>query len=259
VRPPTTIILALVLSAGLWTGCGDDSGEKAPDSGAQAYFGWVLGTNEPTAVALEVEPSDDEGKVTVRAYVCDGLGPPEGKAIWFTGEVDEEEIAQRDVSTTLTSAGGKDKLRIDNISEPAVSGSFTGADGRRSQFVANPAQHGAGIYEVTLDEDLRYSGTSTDGSKLTAEATEDGRTEGTITTADGDELDFSVQSLALATPAQLSGRGLSKSYKRYVKNNQVPGEYVAVIAPGGSFWLGRSGAVRKGVPGQQIIGLDKKC
>ena len=39
----------------------------------------------------------------------------------------------------------------------------------------------------------------------------------------------------------------------------MPGEYVAVIAPGGSHWLGRSGNVRGGQSGLNIIGLDKKC
>ena len=256
----TITIVALALATGLLAGCGgDDEEETKSEAKEQGYFGWVLGTDQPTAVALEVGQPNEQGQVQVRAYVCDGLGPPEGKAIWFTGMVDSEEIKKRGASATLTAAGGKQKLEIANISEPAVSGSFTDEKGEKSQFVANPSQHGAGIYEVTLDENLRYSGTSTDGSKLTAQADDKGGTKGTITTADGKDLDFTVQSLALATPAQLTERGLSESYKKYVKDNQVPGEYVAVIAPGGSYWLGRSGAVRKGAPGQQIIGLDKKC
>ena len=84
-------------------------------------------------------------------------------------------------------------------------------------------------------------------------------TEGTITTAAGDELEFTVNSLALATPAALSARGLPDDYRQYVDVNQVPGEYVALIAPGGSHWLGRSGNVRGGSAGLNIIGLDKKC
>ncbi|MCA1703290.1 MAG: hypothetical protein LC808_08525 [Actinobacteria bacterium] len=253
----TTIILVLALSTGVLTGCGDD--EEKGKAGQQGYFGWVLGASEPTAVALEVEKPNEQGKVKVRAYVCDGLGPPRGKAIWFLGTVDGEAVKRRGASATLTAAGGKQKLEIDNITKPSVSGSFRDAKGNKSQFVANPVQDGAGIYEVTLDEKLRYSGTSTDGSKLKAKADRNGGTKGTITTADGEDLAFSVQSLALATPAQLSGRGLSRSYKQYVRNNQVPGQYVAVIAPGGSFWLGRSGDVRGGRPGRNIIGLDKKC
>ena len=70
---------------------------------------------------------------------------------------------------------------------------------------------------------------------------------------------FAVQSLALATPARLAARGLPTDYGQYKAVNQVPGEYVAVIAPGGSHWLGRSGNVRGGSSGVNIIGLDKKC
>ena len=67
------------------------------------------------------------------------------------------------------------------------------------------------------------------------------------------------EALALATPARLAARGLPTDYGRYKAVNQVPGEYVAVIAPGGSHWLGRSGNVRGGESGLNIIGLDKKC
>ncbi|MEA2467346.1 MAG: hypothetical protein QOJ57_1472, partial [Thermoleophilaceae bacterium] len=64
--------------------------------------------------------------------------------------------------------------------------------------------------------------------------------------------------LALSTPAQLSARGLSASYRKDASRSLVPGEYVAVIAPGGTHWLGRAGNVRGGRPDAEIIGLDKK-
>lgn len=255
------VIVAVAASTGLIVGCGDDGDEKEKSKAEKQkdYFGWVLGAKEPTAVALDLDEPNDQGKVKVKAYVCDGLGPPRGKAIWFVGTVDPEALNKPGESVTLKSASGREKLVIANMSEPAVSGSFTDAEGDSSQFVANPAQDGAGIYSVTLNEKLEYSGTSTDGSKLTAKADAKGVTKGTIKTADGEELDFRVQSLALATPAQLNSRAVSGSYKQFVKNNQVPGQYVAVIAPGGGYWLGRSGAVRRGRPGANIIGLDKKC
>ena len=144
------------------------------------------------------------------------------------------------------------------VNEGRVQGSFKDEKGN-SQFAAYPAIDGAGIYEVTLDKDLHYTGVSTDGNKLDAQAEESGKTSGTIETADGDEVEFTVNSLALATPAALQERGLPTDYRKYTKVNQVPGEYVAVIAPGGSHWLGRSGNVRRGQGGRNIIGLDKKC
>lgn len=86
----------------------------------------------------------------------------------------------------------------------------------------------------------------------------DGITTGTITTAGGTTTSFAIRSLALASPADLAPHGLPEEYRRLVANNQVPGEYVAVIASGGSHWFGGSGDVRAGLPGVNIIGLDKQ-
>ena len=182
------VVLAVAASAGLIVGCGDDDDKEAAEAKKQKdYFGWVLGAKEPTAVALDLDEPNAQGKVKVKAYVCDGLGPPQGKAVWFVGMVDKAAVNKRGGSVTLKSASGKEKLVIANVSEPAISGSFTDAEGAKSQFVANPAQDGAGIYSVTLNEKLEYSGTSTDGSKLTAKADPQGATKGTIKTADGEE------------------------------------------------------------------------
>jgi hypothetical protein len=260
-------LVVLALGLGLVAACsGSDSAPEAAaptlPGGAAApsvYFGWVLGTPQITAVAFDVAAPDAQGNRMVRAYVCDGLGPPAGKALWFTGSVDPESTTTGGQTVPLPSAGGNEVLTIDHLSERAVSGAFTNAAGERAQFIAYPGTDGAGIYEVTLSEDLRYTGISTDGSRLEATTNPEGRTEGTITTAAGKTIEFVNQSLALASPAALSSRGLPDTFTQFVDNNQVPGEYVAVIAPGGSHWLGRSGNVRAGSPGANIIGLDKKC
>jgi len=259
-----TIVVCTALCVGLLGACGgedntDDNADKAT-SKAAVYFGWLLGgSGEPAAVAIELERADDKGMSTVRAYVCDGRGEPEGMAVWFTGPIDAAATTEAGVNAKLTSAGGKEDLVIEFANEGRVQGSFKDEKGARRQFAAYPAIDGAGIYEVTLDKDLKYKGVSTDGNELVATAEASGRTAGTITTAAGKKVQFAVQSLSLATPAQLSARGLPTDYGKYEKVNQVPGEYVAVIAPGGSHWLGRSGNVRKGSPGASIIGLDKKC
>ena len=52
--------------------------------------------------------------------------------------------------------------------------------------------------------------------------------------------------------------GLPVEYALYKNENQVPGSYVAVIAPGGSHWFGRAGFVQGGALLAEIIGLDKK-
>jgi hypothetical protein len=161
-------------------------------------------------------------------------------------------------TATITSASKRETLDVDQFDDRLVKGSFTDASGVRSQYVAYPAQAGAGIYEVTLDANLHYTGTSTDGSKVSADAGRDGLVAGKLTTSDGTTIPFAIRTLALASPAELKARGLSVNYRKDVKHSLVPGEYVAVIAPGGTHWLGRSGNIRGGLPAGEIIGLDKK-
>jgi hypothetical protein len=257
-----TLTVCAALCVGLLGACGGDDKSEDSDKAANkaaVYFGWLLGTSEPAAVAIEIDKADAQGMSKVRAYVCDGRGEPEGKAIWFSGPVDAVATTTPGTSATLTSAGGNEDLVLEYVADGRVQGSFKDEEGARRQFAAYPAIDGAGIYEVSLDQDLHYTGVSTDGNKLDATAQKSGRTAGTITTAGGEKVEFAVQSLSLATPAQLSARGLPTDYRKYQKVNQVPGEYVAVIAPGGSHWLGRSGNVRGGQSGLNIIGLDKKC
>ena len=250
------LVISAALCAGLLGACGGDDEKKKSET--RVYFGWLLGSEEVAGVAIEVDPASN-GMNKVRAYVCDGRGEPEGKAVWFGGAADLASTTKPGVNAVLKSAGKKEDLVLEFVNEGRAQGSFTDEDGKRTQFVAYPAIDGAGIYEVTLDKDLHYTGTSTDGNELDAQSDEKGTTEGTIKTADGDDVDFTVRSLALATPAQLKSRGLASDYGKYTKLNQIPGEYVAVIAPGGSHWLGRSGNVRGGSAGVNIIGLDKKC
>ncbi len=256
------IVISAVLCVGLLSACGgDDKAEKGEGDSkkTKVYFGWLLGSEEVAAVAIEIDPADGKGMSKVRAYVCDGRGEPEGKAVWFGGAADVASTTDPGTNVSLVSAGKKEDLVLEFVNDARIQGSFKDEAGKRSQFVAYPSTDGGGIYEVTLDKDLHYKGTSTDGNTLDAQAEKDGKTTGTIKTAGGDEVKFAVQSLALATPAQLSARGLATDYNRYTKVNQIPGEYVAVIAPGGSHWLGRSGNVRGGSSGLNIIGLDKKC
>lgn len=257
-RRTTMVLTATALVSLIVVGCGSgDDTEKKAAKQPTSYFGWVLGTAEPTGIAIDTENTGD-GKKKIKAYVCDGLGPPKGKAVWFAGPVDTKVSNGVGQTVSLTSAGKRETLDVDQFDDRLVKGTFTGADGVRKQYVAYPAHDGGGIYEVTLDRNLRYSGTSTDGSKLSAQADRKGLVTGTLTTAEGDKIPFAIRTLALASPAELSARGISTAYRKDVKHSLVPGEYVAVIAPGGTHWLGRAGNVRGGSPVAEIIGLDKK-
>jgi hypothetical protein len=221
------------------------------------YFGWLLGSTDVAAVALDITPGDTKGTQKVSVYVCDGLGPPEGMALWFTGTSDLS-AASGDKPVALKSVGGAASLSLTTVGKPAVLGTFTGAGGGTKPFAAYPATGGAGIYQVTVDENLKIKGTSSDGNVLEGSADKAGVTTATITTAAKEKIEFTVHNLSLASPAALAAQGLSDAYSKYAASNQVPGEYVAVIAPGGSHWLGRAGAVRLGDLRAEIIGLDKK-
>jgi hypothetical protein len=149
-------------------------------------------------------------------------------------------------------------LEISYLDDHGVGGTFTGANGRTLRYAPFPASDGAGIYYVTLDEGLRYSGTSTNGSMLDGQADEEGNVAGTITTVAGQEIEFAVGSLAYSSAEELSEQGLPTNYGQFYEDNLVPHDYVAVASPGGSHWFGRSGNVRSGSPGREIIALSQR-
>ena len=159
-----TLTVCAALCMGLSACGGDDKAKDSDRAGKQTavYFGWLLGTSEPAAVAIEIDKADAQGLSKVRAYVCDGRGEPEGKAIWFSGPVDAVATTKPGASATLTSAGGNEDLVLEYVADGRVQGSFKDEEGARRQFAAYPAIDGAGIYEVSLDQDLHYTGVSTD-------------------------------------------------------------------------------------------------
>jgi len=217
--------------------------------GQQVFFGWLLGSTDIIAVALDLAAPDESGARVVKAYVCDGLGMPDGIALWFKDTVVPGE------EKTLTTAGG-DQLVIDAVLPTAVTGSFTINGGVARRFASFRAVDGAGIYDVILGDDLRYAGTSSDGSVLAAKATTKGKVTGTITTPDGTEIRFAIKVLLRLSEDELATKGLPVAMHIYEDVSLVPDVYTAVIAPGGTFWLGRSGDIRNGSPGPNIIGLD---
>ena len=256
IRRPKLLAGALALMAALWllAGCANGN-EKAARQEHNIYFGWLLGTSDLAVVAFDVGAVDQQGERIVRAYVCNGLGGADALAAWFREPVNDETVKEGRQSMTLTSAGGQESLLISRLNDYGVGGTFFSADGRMIRYAAFPASDGAGLYDVTLDEDLRFSGTSTNRSTLDAQADEKGNVAGTITTVAGREIEFAVASLALSSAEELSRQGLPTSYRRFADDNLVPDEYLVAISPGGSHWFGRGGNVRGGLPGRELIAL----
>jgi hypothetical protein len=245
------VIAASAMLAVVASGQGKHRGQQ------DVYFGYLIGSPKLGGVAIDVGAPNTAGRRVLRAYVCDGLGAPDGMAVWFKTEI-AADLSTVSFPLSITSVSTQETFTITAMNERRVLGVFTDAAGTVAQFATYPTIDGAGIYQVTLDANLHYAGTSTDGAVLDAQADLNGTTTGTIKPVGGKTIEFTVHSLALASPAALSAHGLSQDYLKYVAVNQVPGSYVAVIAPGGSHWFGRSGAVTLGRPGLEIIGLDKK-
>jgi hypothetical protein len=247
---------ALALAGGAAAGAALPIGARtrparaADASGHQVFFGWVLGSTNIIAVALDLAEADADGARVVKAYVCDGLGAPDGIALWFKGSVKAGE------ELILTPPKGDEQLLIDAALPTAVTGAFTDKTGTTLRFASFRAIDGAGIYDVTLDDDFNYSGTSTDGSVLAAKAADGGKVTGTLTTTGGDVIDFSVNVLAVASEESLKTSGLPVAFRDFADVSIIPDSYVAVISPAGAFWLGRSGDIRGGSAGNNIIGLD---
>ncbi len=228
------VIVLLVATA---AACGDDD-EATEEPGTTAgrpqsgvFFGTVGLTTDRLAVAVE-EP-DAGGNQRIRVFLSDG--EPGGDAEWFEGTA-EGGVAH------LTSASGK--ARLEAHIEPAhATGTVTLADGQPRPFHTIPATHGAGIYDVEVTADGRYTGTSTDGSRI--EGRQAGNlVEGTITTRSGDTIGYKV------TDA-------TRAFDYPIKGGQ-PDTYTAVVSRYGLAQIGRGGgdAVKRGTPNDNLIALD---
>lgn len=245
------LVVAFVtaIAFALWLALASDDAVAGADK-HQVHVGWLLGSPRIAAVAIDVGKRDKQGSRSVAAYVCDGLGSGDGIAVWFKGSI------AADGTASLHAPGGA-TLEIQSFDEDfGGNGVFIESDGKRARFDVAPAQGGAGIYDVTLDHNQHYSGRSTDGAVLDAQINAQGRVVGTIRHR-GDRVRFNLSVLALLPVAELTAAGFPATFTTYAAVASLPGSYVAVITPGGRFWMGRSGAVRAGAPGAEIIGLDK--
>ena len=196
------------------------------------YYGRVAMTTDKLAFDINVV----NGQRTLRAYVSDAEPEPEGDIEWFASPITGS-------SFTLTSASGNARIE-GTVSDDGVSGMLTLPNQPARRYFAGPAGEGAGIYDVTVAADRSHTGTSFEGAKLEL-SYKDGMVIGKVTDPAGVSVD-------------LLGADLTHAYQMGVEGS-LPGTYVAFAAPRGRFLIGRSGNVRGGSAGVNIIGLDKKC
>lgn len=140
----------------------------------------------------------------------------------------------------FTSASGKATIE-GAIEATEADGTVTLADGKKRNFFTRPAGDGAGIFEVTVGHDGAWTGTSLDGSKLTAHQT-GALVEGDVISSRGDRYPFRHNDLS---------RRLG-----YLREGGAPGSYLTVVTRQATEIQGRGGDVRGGRPGGDIIALD---
>jgi hypothetical protein len=185
-------------------------------------------------LAMSADPVDVTGARRLRVYLSDGL--PDGDIEWFTGPVAGGRI-------DLTSASGRARL-AGTFTDDEARGTVTLAGGRQVAFFAVPAGDGAGIYDIEVSADKRYTGSSEKGEQL--DLRQVGHTiTGSITAPDGRRVDVLSYDLTHVF--------------EYSREGSQPDRYVAFASPGGRYFIGRSGNVRGGSSGNNIIGLDKAC
>jgi hypothetical protein len=196
------------------------------------FFGKVA--FERDVIGIKVDPPNPQGGRRVRAYMSDS--EPGGDLQWFTGVVSGSAV-------DLTSASGDGRLQ-GTLAADLIEGTVTLPGGRVRRFFALPAGEGAGIYDVTIDANGILVGTSEEGGRL-----------------HGHQVGLFVHLDITAPDGQVfesHPNDLTRAFSYPVPGNQ-PDTYVAIVAPRGRFVFGRSGNVRGGSAGLNIIGLDKKC
>ena len=207
-----------------------DQSEKATPG---VFHGRVAMATDRLNFELKDNP---DGTRLVRSYVSDSEPEPAGDIQWFAETVTGPQF-------NLTSKMGDAKIS-GIIADDGISGELTLPDGVTRQYFAAPSGEGAGIYTVQVAADRRHTGTSEQGATLDLRM-EKGTVMGTLKSPDG-------------TSYAMLGADLAHAY-RYNDEYSKPDTYVAFVAPRGRYVFGRSGNVRGGSTGVNIIGLDKKC
>jgi len=108
-------------------------------------------------VAVAVYDPSPTGARPIRIYICDSEAiSPDGDAEWFTGIITGDAF-------NLSSADGDASVQ-GQLTETAVIGTATLADGRVLNFRAVRARAGAGLFEFFFLTNRSYSGISVSGT-----------------------------------------------------------------------------------------------
>ncbi len=228
------------------------SAATAPRAGT--YVGQLEGQID--LIGIEITQADAKSRRIVRAYLCDG--EPGGNARWYTGVMVGNKIR-------LKSTDGETTLEL-KLGHDVATGSLIFADGSVRSFSAPQAIGGGGIYEIEMTADGVARGVSLAGDTFIATKSSelisylgDGRPwEVTVTTAGGETFEYIYHDLTTWSVAQLEHYGLPRSYASTGAAGIQADFYTVVWLTGyyrfgaGGLLFGRSGDVKKGIPGTNI-------
>jgi hypothetical protein len=189
------LVLALWLVAGCGGGGGEDKGsgeEEGAPPVTGSFVGSAQGEDEATDafVAIVAAGPEERGQEerNVKAYLCDGESVTE----WFTSTTQSNEL-------DLFSEDGA--LFEGNLSTEASTGTIILEDDRTLTYTAELATGVAGLYDVSISEEGRVSGTSETGGLLEGQLGEEEQQRdgeelrpirGSFTSAEGQEVRFEV-------------------------------------------------------------------
>lgn len=180
VRLGMATLAALALGLGACGGDDGDDQDKQPPPLGGNYVGQVEGKGPKAFVAVVAAPPQ-KGKDSraVSVYVCDG----ERLCEWTSGTVKGNAFVANDGA-----AKAKGKL-----SEKQASGTIELPGGETVSYKAGPAAAAAGLYELKVSADGKFSGASSSGVALKGDSTLPKPGSGSLKLADGERLKFRIK------------------------------------------------------------------
>jgi hypothetical protein len=180
-------------------------------------------------VAVVVNDPGPTGGRIIRVYICDGEVGAQSDAEWFTGSIAGDVF-------NLTSASGDARVQ-GQLTETAVTGTATLADGRTLNLRAVPVSAGAGLFEIFFLPNDLLAGVSASGATLHGQIVNETE-QGAVTTR-------TVQGLitVLGGPT-IAFTGLQG---QFVNDTGTDLQVTTIVAPNATQFKGRGAEIKAGL------------
>jgi hypothetical protein len=180
-------------------------------------------------VAVVVNDPGPTGGRIIRVYICDGEIGAQSDAEWFTGSIAGDVF-------NLTSASGDARVQ-GQLTETAVTGTATLADGRTLNLRAVPVSAGAGLFEIFFLPNDLLAGVSASGATLHGQIVNETE-QGAVTTR-------TVQGLitVLGGPT-IAFTGLQG---QFVNDTGTDLQVTTIVAPNATQFKGRGAEIKAGL------------